>query len=203
MNWTQLRVSVATGDIAKVGSITGAKAAQALTTYLGYDGAASVPVSGSGGTSNGAAVADSITGSIPSVGSNPQEDVITLDGGATAAGAECVDEAQAHVDEQVQPIPQQPPMFRDIEIGGGRITGYEAPPGGGEGRQFAMYNAGQYMTPTGDYETVQTADGETWYKQYAQPTVEKTPYEDPEGKIKYNERIVEQMPQVPKRKDRI
>ena len=66
-----------------------------------------------------------------------------------------------------------------------------------------VYNAGQYMTPTGDYETVETADGETWYKQYAQPTVERTPYEESSGQIKYNEKIVEQMPQIPKRKDRV
>ena len=107
------------------------------------------------------------------------------------------------MDVQSPSIPQQHPTFRDIEIGGGRITGFETPADGGEERQFAMYNASQYMTPNGDYETVQTADGETWYKQYAQPTVEKTPYEEPGGKIKYNERIVDQMPQVPKRKDRI
>ena len=73
---------------------------------------------------------------------------------------------------------------------------------GGEERQFAMYNAAQYMPPSGDYETVQTADGESWFKQYAQPTVEKTPY-DEKGQIKYEERIVEQLPQVPKRKDKV
>ena len=101
------------------------------------------------------------------------------------------------------PIPSQPPTFRDVEIGGGRITGYETPAGGGEERQFAMYNASQYMVPSGPYEVVKTVDGESWYKQYAQPTVQKTPYEDASGKIKYNEKIVEQMPQIPKRKDRV
>ena len=59
------------------------------------------------------------------------------------------------------------------------------------------------MTPAGDYETVKTADGESWYKQYAQPTVERTPYEDSSGKIKYDEKIVNQMPQIPKRKDHV
>lgn len=101
------------------------------------------------------------------------------------------------------PIPSQPPTFRDVEIGGGRITGYETPAGGGEERQFAMYSASQYMVPSGPYEVVKTVDGESWYKQYAQPTVQKTPYEDASGKIKYNEKIVEQMPQIPKRKDRV
>lgn len=199
--------AVATGNIARVGSITGAKAAQALTSYLGY-GAGESPVQGGGGAGTGPASSvpmssDVTPGSVPASADIGGDDVITASGGATAAGAAYADEAQTHMDEQSQPIPQQPPTFRDIEIGGGRITGYETPAGGGEERQFAMYNAGQYMTPTGDYETVQTADGETWYKQYAQPTVEKTPYEEPGGTIKYNERIVDQMPQVPKRKDRI
>ena len=195
--------AVATGNISKVGSITGAKAAQALTSYLGYDTESQQSNAGASGADVTPMSAMPDTASVPSSMNIPSEDVITPDGGATAAGAVIADEVQASIKEQPQAVPQQPPMFRDIEIGGGRITGYEAPPGGGEARQFAMYHADQYMTPTGDYETIQTADGETWYKQYAQPTVEKTPYEDPEGKIKYNERIVEQMPQVPKRKDRI
>ena len=199
--------AVATGNIAKVGSITGAKAAQALTSYLGYGagGSSTQGVGGSGSVpvSTTPMGSDVTPGSVPASSDIGGEDVITASGGATAAAAAYADEAQTHIGEQSQPIPQQPPAFRDIEIGGGRITGFETPAGGGEERQFAMYNAGQYMTPTGDYETVQTADGETWYKQFAQPTVEKTPYEEPGGTIKYNERIVDQMPQVPKRKDRI
>lgn len=199
--------AVATGNIAKVGSITGAKAAQALTSYLGY-GSGEGSGQPAGGTSpvpsHDTPVGPGVTPSaVPASVDIGGDDVITASGGATAAAAAYADEAQTHMDEQSQPIPQQPPTFRDIEIGGGRITGYETPTGGGEERQFAMYNAGQYMTPNGDYETVQTADGETWYKQYAQPTVEKTPYEEPGGTIKYNERIVDQMPQVPKRKDHI
>ena len=199
--------AVATGNIAKVGSITGAKAAQALTSYLGY-GSGEGSGQPAGGTSpvpsHDTPVGPGVTPSaVPASVDIGGDDVITASGGATAAAAAYADEAQTHMDEQSQPIPQQPPTFRDIEIGGGRITGYETPAGGGEERQFAMYNAGQYMTPNGDYETVQTADGETWYKQYAQPTVEKTPYEEPGGTIKYNERIVDQMPQVPKRKDHI
>ena len=205
--------AVATGNIAKVGSITGTKAAQALTSYLGY-GAGEIPAQGVGGAgdiliSTKPTDSDITLGSEVPAGSGPIpadigcEDVITASGGATVAAAAYADEARTYMDEQSPSIPQQPPTFRDIEIGGGRITGFETPAGGGEERQFAMYNASQYVTPNGDYETVQTADGETWYKQYAQPTVEKTPYEEPGGIIKYNERIVDQMPQVPKRKDRI
>ena len=205
--------AVATGNISRVGSITGAKAAQALTSYLGYGVTAG---NGTGAPSSKLAMnADSITSaageSLTSPGTDIPvsrdmggDDVITAEGGATAAAAAYADEVESSVQDQQAPIPQQPPTFRDVEIGGGRITGYETPADGGAERQFAMYNAGQYMTPqSGDYETVQTADGETWYKQYAQPTVEKTPHKEPGGQIKYDERIVDRMPQVPKRKDRI
>ena len=205
--------AVATGNISRVGSITGAKAAQALTSYLGYGVTAG---NGTGAPSSKLAMnADSIPSaageSLTSPGTDIPvsrdmggDDVITAEGGATAAAAAYADEVESSVQDQQAPIPQQPPTFRDVEIGGGRITGYETPADGGAERQFAMYNAGQYMTPqSGDYETVQTADGETWYKQYAQPTVEKTPHKEPGGQIKYDERIVDRMPQVPKRKDRI
>ena len=205
--------AVATGNISRVGSITGAKAAQALTSYLGYGVTAG---NGTGAPSSKLAMnADSIPSaageSLTSPGTDIPvsrdmggDDVITAEGGATAAAAAYADEVESSVQDQQAPIPQQPPTFRDVEIGGGRITGYETPADGGTERQFAMYNAGQYMTPqSGDYETVQTADGETWYKQYAQPTVEKTPHKEPGGQIKYDERIVDRMPQVPKRKDRI
>ena len=205
--------AVATGNISWVGSITGAKAAQALTSYLGYGATAG---NGTGAPSSKLAMnADSIPSaageSLTSPGTDIPvsrdmggDDVITAEGGATAAAAAYADEVESSVQDQQAPIPQQPPTFRDVEIGGGRITGYETPADGGAERQFAMYNAGQYMTPqSGDYETVQTADGETWYKQYAQPTVEKTPHKEPGGQIKYDERIVDRMPQVPKRKDRI
>ena len=205
--------AVATGNISRVGSITGAKAAQALTSYLGYGATAG---NGTGAPSSKLAMnADSIPSaageSLTSPGTDIPvsrdmggDDVITAQAGATAAAAAYADEVESSVQDQQAPIPQQPPTFRDVEIGGGRITGYETPADGGAERQFAMYNAGQYMTPqSGDYETVQTADGETWYKQYAQPTVEKTPHKEPGGQIKYDERIVDRMPQVPKRKDRI
>lgn len=205
--------AVATGNISRVGSITGAKAAQALTSYLGYGATAG---NGTGAPSSKLAMnADSIPSaageSLTSPGTDIPvsrdmggDDVITAEGGATAAAAAYADEVESSVQDQQSSIPQQPPTFRDVEIGGGRITGYETPADGGAERQFAMYNAGQYMTPqSGDYETVQTADGETWYKQYAQPTVEKTPHKEPGGQIKYDERIVDRMPQVPKRKDRI
>ena len=220
--------AVATGNIASVGSIKGEQAAQALTNYLGYgsvatDGSGTVPTAPIGEVAAATVIGEELDSSVGEDG----EITITQDGGAAGgasipgqspntipsspkAGHEAVEKTTEAVPgaapapaAEGAPIPSQPPTFRDVEIGGGRITGYETPAGGGEERQFAMYNASQYMVPSGPYEVVKTVDGESWYKQYAQPTVQKTPYEDASGKIKYNEKIVEQMPQIPKRKDRV
>ena len=205
--------AVATGNISKVGSITGAKAARALSNYLGYSpsGNSVAPTQPHAGFDSGSTIC-----AAPSTESDSSEDAISIDGGIAGANvpfvgsspigafsSESTHTADASQESAIgqNPIPTQPPTYRDVEIGGGRITGFETPAGGGEERQFTMYNAGQYMTPAGDYETVKTADGESWYKQYAQPTVERTPYEDSSGKIKYDEKIVSQMPQIPKRKD--
>ena len=220
--------AVATGNIASVGSIKGEQAAQALTNYLGYgsvatDGSGAVPTAPVGEVAAATVIGEELDSSVGEDG----EITITQDGGAAGgasipgqspntipsspkAGHEAVEKTTEAVPgaapapaAEGAPIPSQPPTFRDVEIGGGRITGYETPAGGGEERQFAMYSASQYMVPSGPYEVVKTVDGESWYKQYAQPTVQKTPYEDASGKIKYNEKIVEQMPQIPKRKDRV
>jgi len=220
--------AVATGNIATMGSITGNQATEALTSYLGYgsgqsEGVGAVKAAGHGtvippASSDLPGTGDSeVTPPVdhidPTVGaatpenqtvpmSAASEDRITLEGG-TAAGAVAAGVSSPKAPSNSTSIPSQPPVFRNVEIGGGRITGYETPAGGGAERQFAMYNAEQYMEPTGSYETVQTTDGQSWYKQYAEPTVQRTPYEDGSGKIKYDEKIVDQMPQIPKRKDRV
>ena len=98
--------------------------------------------------------------------------------------------------------PETTPKFTDVEIGGGRITGIETAPGGGQSIQFAMYHTNQYDAPRGDFTKVVSADGETWYKQYAQDTVERTPYKAPDNTVAYNETIVQRMPEPPRRKDR-
>ncbi len=92
--------------------------------------------------------------------------------------------------------------FTDTEIGGGRITG-KLSVGGSAPREFAMYSADQYMKPEGSYVTETAADGSKWYKQSAVDTVEKVPYMDSEGEVKYNERIVQKLPQIPRRKDKV
>ena len=100
--------------------------------------------------------------------------------------------------EENKPLPN----FTNMEIGGGRITGTETTEG--NSRDFAMYHTDQYMAPTqGSYDTVQSVDGSTWYKQYAQDAVLKTPYEDGDGKVAYHESIVQKVPPAPARKDRI
>ena len=95
------------------------------------------------------------------------------------------------------------PVFTDVEIGGGRITGTETSAGHPDGIAFGMYNAAQYAAPEGAYDTVHTADGAAWYRQYAVDAVEKSPYMAADGSIAYNESIVKKLPPVPKRKDRI
>lgn len=94
------------------------------------------------------------------------------------------------------------PSYTNVEIGGGRITGTETTDNGS--REFAMYHADQYMAPSqGTYDTVQSVDGSTWYRQYAQDAVSRTPYEDGNGRVAYHESIVQELPQTPPRKDRI
>lgn len=93
------------------------------------------------------------------------------------------------------------PNYTNMEIGGGRITGSETIDG--ISTDFAMYDSEQYVAPSGNYETVQSVDGATWYKQYAQDTVERKPYTDDNGNIAYHESIVQVVPPAPARKDRI
>ena len=95
------------------------------------------------------------------------------------------------------------PTFTDVEIGGGRITGTETSAKHSDGIAFGMYNAAQYTAPEGAYDTVHTADGAAWYRQYAVDAVEKSPYMAADGSIAYNESIVKKLPPVPRRKDRI
>ena len=95
------------------------------------------------------------------------------------------------------------PVYTNMEIGGGRMTGTETTADSGS-RDFALYHADQYLAPTpGTFDTVQSVDGATWYKQYAQPTVNKTPYETEDGKVAYHESIVQKLPQAPQRKERV
>jgi hypothetical protein len=96
------------------------------------------------------------------------------------------------------------PAYSNVEIGGGRIMGTETTAEHPGGIQFGMYNTEQYTAPdNGGFETVSTADGAKWYKQYAADTVEKTPYTAANGTVAYNEAVVRKLPPVPRRKDRV
>lgn len=95
------------------------------------------------------------------------------------------------------------PAFSGVEIGGGRITGIETTAEQPNGIEFGMYQADQYMAPEGDYSTVEAVDGSKWYKQYAADAVDKTPYMAADGKIAYNESLIQKLPRTPPRKDRI
>ena len=128
--------AVAKGSIKEQGSITGDRAAEAMTSYFGYAGQTNAP------------------------------------------------------------------QFSDMEIGGGRIIGKESI-GGGAPTEFAMYNADQYMKPEGAFTLETAKDGSKWYKQTPQDIVEKTPYMDGNNEIQYKEDIVQKLPQIPRRKDRV
>lgn len=94
------------------------------------------------------------------------------------------------------------PSYSNVEIGGGRITGTESTENGS--KDFALYHAGQYTAPAhGAYDTVKSVDGATWYKQYAQAAVDKTPYDAGGGKAAYHESIVQKLPPAPQRKERM
>lgn len=95
------------------------------------------------------------------------------------------------------------PGYSEVEIGGGRIMGTETSTEHPNGTPFALYHTDQYMAPEGTYDTVTTADQTTWYRQYAADTVDRTPYMTENGRIAYHETIVQKLPQMPKRKDRV
>ena len=100
-------------------------------------------------------------------------------------------------------VAKEVPAYSNVEIGGGRITGMETVPGSSEGVVFGMYLADQYTEPRGDFTKVHSADGALWYKQYAQDTVERKPYNAPDGTVAYQESIIKRLPDPPRRKERL
>lgn len=119
------------------------------------------------------------------------------------AGVSGIASDAAEISAAAGMTPDAIPTFSNVEIGGGRIMGMETSVDNPNGIQFGMYNTDQYMAPEGRHETVKAADGSNWYKQYAQDKVEKTPYMAPDGSIAYNESIIQKLPDMPRRKDRV
>ena len=128
--------AVAKGSISSVGSITGDQAAEALTSYLGYS-----PVD------SGSALADD--GGLIPPSPITSEDVVTLDGGtaagtasptASANGTPIPSGAREHDGSVVESarISGAPPIFQNVEIGGGRITGLEVSPDRQSDREFVL-----------------------------------------------------------------
>lgn len=87
------------------------------------------------------------------------------------------------------------PVYSDIEIGGGRITGYEDM--GSGSKEFVMYSSEKYLKPEGEYQAITSNDGATWYKQYAEPTIKKIPTAEENGRVKYTEKIEHKLPRTP------
>lgn len=98
---------------------------------------------------------------------------------------------------------QDAPSYSNVEIGGGRIMGTETSIAYPNGTAFGMYSTEQYMPPEGTYETITASDNSTWYRQYAADTVDRTPYMTETGEIAYRESLVQRLPAVPKRKERV
>lgn len=176
--------AVAKGRAETTGTMTGPMATAAMTSYFGLRTASSI-------TSSGAEYVESPgVGASPDFGASSSGGVSEFSGGPADGGS--YTGAEPHI-----------PTYSDVEIGGGRITGTETTPEQPGGVQFAMYSAEQYSRPTGDFGTVEAADGSKWYKQYAADTVDRMPYMDAEGQIKYHERVIKTLPKPPVRKDRM
>ena len=95
------------------------------------------------------------------------------------------------------------PKFSNVEIGGGRMMATETSDEHPGGIDVGMYHADKYMKPSGDFTTITAADGTSWYKQYAQDTVKRTPYTAPNGQVAYREEVVKELPKPPQRKDKV
>lgn len=194
--------AVAKGRVATAGTMTGPTAAAAMASYFGIRQAGAV--AGMAGAAGGEYTEAEGSDSSPGVGhySAPDE---AGEGIPESPGGGSYDFAGGPSGAPPPDTGEAPhiPTYTDIEIGGGRITGVETTPEQPSGVQFAMYSAEQYSRPQGEHSTVEAVDGSKWYKQYARDTVDRTPYMDEEGEIKYHEKIVKTLPRPPARKDRM
>lgn len=135
------------------------------------------------------------------IGSVAMGDISTM---GTITGSKAEQALHSYMgDNALEPGATGTPSYSNVEIGGGRITGTETSAEHPEGIAFGMYSTDQYTAPEGDYETVYSADGASWYKQYATDAVKKTPYMAPDGTIAYKESIIQKLPPTPRRKDKL
>jgi len=200
--------SVAHGSRAQQGTISGAKAATALSSYMHVGGAANTVNAAAHSDGDSVSLNQNEGGSTVNVSENAPipsaQDASAASGGA-AEGTDIPFSPSAA--PEGASIPSSPSaagaiQYSDVEIGGGRITGIESSEGP-EPREFAMYSTAQYTQPQGHYDTVTAVDNSKWYRQYAQAAVDRTPYEAPDGGVSYGEQIVQRLPPTPRRKDNL
>jgi len=218
---TSVISSVARGDINKMGTISGENGKAAMESYFGYNANASVDkkegFSGNMNINQNGHTTDTINTNVNgNIGFTPNGQAPEMDpnlsGVSTVPGGESsgsdngdffTEKGSYEGSPYINNSENYIPTFSDIEMGGGRITGIEQSGTHPDGIQFAMYDAEKYAKPDGHFETVTAIDNSVWYKQYAEPTVERTPYMSEGGKVKYNEKIVDKIPMPPMRKDQM
>jgi len=200
--------TVAHGSRAQQGTITGDKAATALSSYMNVGGAANSITNAAHSDGDSVSVNNSDGGATVNVTENaaiPSSPDASAVVSVASEGADIPLSASAATD--TIGIPSAPSeasaiQYSEVEIGGGRITGYESTEGCAP-REFAMYSTAQYTQPQGHYDTVTAVDNSKWYRQYAQAAVDKTPYRAPDGGVSYNEQIVQRLPPSPRKKDKV
>ena len=176
------------------------KSATTPSSGAGGSGSSSGP-GGIGGSVYASSVAKGGSFANKVIGSVAMGDISTM-GSITGSKAEQALHSYMG-DNALEPGATGIPSYSNVEIGGGRITGTETTEEHPEGIAFGMYSTDQYAAPEGDYETVYSADGASWYKQYAADAVKKTPYKAPDGTIAYKESLIKKLPPTPRRKDKL
>lgn len=197
--------SVARGDIAKMGTISGANGKTAMESYFGFHANANKQSAQTAELNQTSKTMLEHGGATAITNKEEVGGTIGVDSfdGSASGGAPSETTIFENSGSMPADIAEAVPVFSEIEMGGGRITGMETTDEFPEGRQFAMYDSEKYAKPDGSFETVTAVDNSKWYKQYTTPTVERTPYMDMEGKVQYNEKIVEKLPRAPMRKDKM
>ena len=194
--------NVASGGMFRGGSFRGGPSSQHMNSASFMSGEAVQSATGQGGNpisrkmfesslQKGGSFANDVTGAVAKGNINYT---------GTMSGPQAAQALTSYLGQTGVP---DAPAYKDVEIGGGRISGIETSVEHPNGTSFGMYQTDQYMAPEGNYDVITAADNSTWYRQYAKDTVERTPYMTEKGQIAYHEKIVKQLPNMPKRKDRI
>ncbi len=218
--------TIATGNASEMGVMKGDMARQAFSSYMGYSLAtggvnntafSNVDNSGSFSNSNSAAeiISNSSNATISSLENNsPLSNNPNTVSSANIPIQSSMENIPSYPDanspnpsphietNNYANIPDNPPIFSNMEIGGGKISGIETNAYNPDGISFAMYNVDQYHAPHNHYTTEKAVDGSAWYKQYAVDTVDKSPYMQADGSIAYRENLIKKLPNPPRRKDK-